>query len=70
MMVIKYTKLLTVWSLIPTYNVFLLYNATTLTSDLKNNRVFPLMMVIMYTKLYDPRAYGSVSILHTRFSTK
>jgi hypothetical protein len=24
------------------------------------------MMVIKYTKLYDPRAYGSVSILSTR----
>jgi hypothetical protein len=25
------------------------------------------MMVIKYTNLYDPWAYGSVSVLHTKF---
>jgi hypothetical protein len=30
------------------------------------NRVLPLIMVIKSTKLYDPEAYGSVSILPTR----
>ena len=39
-----------------------------LTLTLKNNRVILLMMVINYTKLHDSRAYGSVSILPTRFS--
>jgi hypothetical protein len=33
---------------------------------LKNNRVLPVMMVMKYTKLYDPKAYCSVSILPTR----
>jgi hypothetical protein len=32
---------------------------------LTNNRVPPLIMVIKYTKLYGPTAYGSVSILRT-----
>jgi hypothetical protein len=44
------------------YKVFLLTNATT--STLKNNRVLSFMTVI---KLYNPWAYGSVSILPTRF---
>ena len=35
---------------------------------MKNNSVFfSLIMVIKYTKLYDSRAYDSVSILPTRF---
>jgi hypothetical protein len=40
-------------------------NAIPLTSDLENNNVLPLMMVIKYTnmKLYDPGANGLVSIL-------
>ena len=37
---------------------------------LKNNRVPPILMVIKCTKLYDPEAYGSVSIPPTSFSTK
>jgi hypothetical protein len=42
----------------------------TLTFDLKNNRILPLMMVIKYTKFYDTEAYSSVSILLTRLFTK
>jgi hypothetical protein len=34
-----------------------------LTSDPKNNSVLRLMMLIKYTKLYDPGVYGSVSLL-------
>ena len=53
------------FSLYPAYKVFLLSDATALT--LKNNKVPPLTMMIKCTKLYDPEAYGSVSILPTRF---
>jgi hypothetical protein len=35
---------------------------------LKHNRVLPLMMVNNSTKLYDPGAYGSISILPKRFT--
>jgi hypothetical protein len=53
------------FGLYPAYKVFLQSNATTLT--FKDNKVFPLMTVIKYTMLYDSRAYGSVSILPSRF---
>jgi hypothetical protein len=67
-----------VWSwrlwfrLYPAYKAFQLSNALSLTFDfwpsLTNNyRVLPLMMVIKYNKLNGPVAYGSVSILPTKF---
>ena len=80
-MVTKWNKLYDPEAYSTAYKVFILSNATTLTFDfskycydldpwpltLKNNRILPLIMVIKYTKLYDSRAYGSVSILPTRF---
>jgi hypothetical protein len=48
------TLKLTVWSLLSCLQCLLLVT-------LKNNRIFPLMMVIKWTKLYDPKPYSSVS---------
>jgi hypothetical protein len=47
----------------PACKVFLYSVALTL----KNSRVLPLTMMIKSTKLYDPEAYGLISILPTRF---
>jgi hypothetical protein len=53
------------------YKVFLLSNATTLTFAIwpwKNpSRVLPFIIVMKCTKLYDPGAYGLVSILSKGF---
>jgi hypothetical protein len=38
-----------------------------LTSDLKNSRVLPIIMVIKNTKLYYPEANSSITILPTMF---
>jgi hypothetical protein len=69
-MVIKYTKsydtvLRSVWfGLYPAFKVFLLTNA--MTSSLKSITLLPLVRVIKCSKLYDPEACVSVSILPAR----
>jgi hypothetical protein len=60
---------LTVWSLscLQVFSTKHCYGLNLCPLTLRTNRVLPLMMVIKYTKLYDPGDYGSVSILPTRF---
>ena len=68
-MVTKRNKLYDPEAYSTAYKVFILSNATTLTSYLKKKKegVLPLMMAIKCTRLYDPRAYSLVSILPKGF---
>jgi hypothetical protein len=51
----------------PAFIVFLVNDSTTLPFDLENNTILPLIIVIKYTKLYDPEAYSLVSSLSRKF---